>query len=205
MNEIDKKKYMDIINKKNNSSNEKKDNNFGKNIKKFIMKTLIVLVLFTSLAITCKRSDFLKEKITNYLYSDDISFTKIKNIYDKYLGGVLPVKKEVNTEKVFNEKLKYSSSSVYLDGVKLEVTSNYLVPALKEGMVVFIGNKEGYGNTVIIEDLDGVYNWYGNIDNTSLKLYDYVNKGTLIGEVNNDLYLVFSKGDKYLDYEEYIK
>ena len=193
MNEIDKKKYMDIINKKNNSSNEKKDNNFGKNIKKFIMKTLIVLVLFTSLAITCKKSDFLKEKITDYLYSDDISFTKIKNIYDKYLGGILPIKKEVNTEKVFNEKLKYSSSSVYLDGVKLEVTSNYLVPSLREGMVVFIGNKEGYGNTVIIEDLDGVYNWYGNIDNTSLKLYDYVDKGTLVGEVNNTLYLVFSK------------
>ena len=203
MNEIDKKKYMDIINKKNN--NIDKEFEFGKYVKKFFLKTFIVLVLFTSLAITCKRSDFLKEKITNYLYSDDISFTKIKNIYDKYLGGILPVKNEVNTEKVFNEKLKYSSSSVYLDGVKLEVTSNYLVPALKEGMVVFVGNKEGYGNTVIIEDLDGVYNWYGNIDNTSLKLYDYVNKGTLVGEVNDKLYLVFSKGDKYLDYEEYLK
>ena len=206
MNEIDKKKYMDIINKKNNKNNNiDKEFELGKYVKKFFLKTFIVLVLFVSLAITCKRSDFLKEKITNYLYSDDISFTKIKNIYDKYLGGILPVKKEVNTEKVFNEKLKYSSSSVYLDGVKLEVTSNYLVPALKEGMVVFIGNKEGYGNTVIIEDLDGVYNWYGNIDNTSLKLYDYVNKGTLVGEVNDKLYLVFSKGDKYLDYEEYLK
>ena len=141
MNEIDKKKYMDIINK-NKVSTEKKDNNFGKCVKKFFVKTLIILLLFVSLAICCKRSEFLKEKITDYLYSDDISFTKIKNIYDKYLGGILPIKKEVNTEKVFNEKLKYSSSSVYLDGVKLEVTSNYLVPSLREGMVVFIGNKK---------------------------------------------------------------
>ena len=39
----------------------------------------------------------------------------------------------------------------------------------------------------------------------SLKLYDYVDKGTLVGEVNNTLYLVFSKGDKYLNYEEYLK
>lgn len=204
MNEIDKKKYMDIINK-NKVSTEKKDNNFCKCVKKLFVKTLIVLLMLVSLAICCKRSEFLKEKITDYLYSDDISFTKIKNIYDKYLGGILPIKKEVNTEKVFNEKLKYSSFSVYLDGVKLEVTSNYLVPSLREGMVVFIGNKEGYGNTVIIEDLDGIYNWYGNIDNTSLKLYDYVDKGTLVGEVNNTLYLVFSKGDKYLNYEEYLK
>lgn len=202
MNEIDKKKYMNIINK-NKDSNDGK--NVGRYIRKFFLKTLIILVLFISLAICCKKSDFLKEKITDYLYSDDISFTKIKNIYDKYLGGILPIKKEVNTEKVFNEKLKYSSSSIYLDGVKLEVSSNYLVPSLKEGMVVFIGNKEGYGNTIIIEDLEGVYNWYGNITNTSLKLYDYVNKGTFIGEADKELYLVFSKDDKYLNYEEYLK
>ena len=82
MNEIDKKKYMDIINK-NKVSTEKKDNNFGKSVKKLFVKTLIVLLLFVSLAICCKRSEFLKEKITYYLYSDDISFTKIKNIYEE--------------------------------------------------------------------------------------------------------------------------
>ena len=39
MNEIDKKKYMDIINK-NKVSTEKKDNNFGKCVKKFFVKHL---------------------------------------------------------------------------------------------------------------------------------------------------------------------
>ena len=47
--------------------------------------------------------------------------------------------------------------------------------------------------------------WYGNIESSSLKLYDYVEKGSLVGEVNKYLYLVFSKGDKYLNYEKYIK
>lgn len=47
MNEIDKKKYMDIINK-NKVSTEKKDNNFGKCVKKFFVKTLIILLLFVS-------------------------------------------------------------------------------------------------------------------------------------------------------------
>ncbi|UKI26676.1 MAG: M23 family metallopeptidase [Bacilli bacterium] len=146
-----------------------------------------------------------KDKIVKYLYSEDISFTKIKKIYNKYLGGILPIKKEINTEKVFNESLKYNNSSLYLDGVKLEVDDNYLVPSLSEGMVVFIGEKDGYGKTIIIEDLDGIYNWYGNIESSSLKLYDYVEKGSLVGEVNKYLYLVFSKGDKYLNYEKYIK
>ena len=92
MNEIDKKKYMDIINK-NKVSTEKKDNNFGKCVKNFFVKTLIVLLMFVSLAICCKRSEFLKEKITDYLYSDDISFTKIKNIDVKIIG--LDLKEDV--------------------------------------------------------------------------------------------------------------
>lgn len=71
-------------------------------------------------------------------------------------------------------------------------------------MVVFIGDKEYYGNTIIIESLDGIYYWYGNISNTSVKLYDYIEKGSFIGEASNDLYLVFSKDNKYLNYEEYI-
>ena len=81
------------------------------------------------------------------------SFTKIKKAYNKYLGGIIPLKKEVNTEKVFSEKLKYNNISIYHDGIKLEVSDNYLVPALKEGMVLFIGDKDNYGKTIIIEDL----------------------------------------------------
>jgi len=52
--------------------------------------------------------------------------------------------------------------------------------------------------------LYGVDFWYGNIASTSLKLYDYIEKGSLIGEVNNELYMIFSKDGKYLNYEEYI-
>lgn len=203
MNEIDKKKYMSIINK-NKKSNDKKYSD-SSHVKNFFIKLFILLIVFFSLAIVCKENDMVKDKIVKYLYSEDISFTKIKKIYNKYLGGILPIKKEINTEKVFNESLKYNNSSLYLDGVKLDVDDNYLVPSLSEGMVVFIGEKDGYGKTIIIEDLDGIYNWYGNIESSSLKLYDYVEKGSLVGEVNKYLYLVFSKGDKYLNYEKYIK
>ena len=62
-----------------------------------------------------------------------------------------------------------------------------------------------YNNTIIIEDLNGVYIWYGNVSTTSLKLYDYVEKGTYIGEAERNLYMVFSKDNKYLNYEEFLK
>lgn len=201
MNEINPQKYIDKITKKErtNISPTKK---YFKNL---IIRVLIVTVIFLSLAIVCKSDSSLKTKIYDYINSENISFTKIKSLYDKYLGGVLPLKKDGNTEEVFNETLKYDSISIYHDGVKLSVGDNYLVPSMKEGMVVFIGDKDNYGNTIIIEDLSGVDIWYGNVSNTSLKLYDYVEEGTLLGEANKELFMVFSKDDKYLDYEEYLK
>lgn len=200
MNEIDPSKYIDIINRNNKSE----QSNIKKYLKKLGIRVGIVLIIFLSLAITCNYSDKFKDVITKYVFTESISFTKIKNIYNKYLGGILPIKKEVDTKKVFNEKLNYSNLSLYYDGVNLTVSDGYLVPALREGMVVFIGNKDNYGNTVIIEDLNGTYIWYGNISTTSLKLYDYIETGSYIGEVNKNLYMVFSKDNKYLSYEEYL-
>lgn len=47
--------------------------------------------------------------------------------------------------------------------------------------------------------------FYGNIKNDNINLYDYVEKGELLGEVSgNKLYLVFQKDGKYLDYKEFI-
>lgn len=199
MHNIDKEKYRKYINK-----NKEKENKPQKYLKGLLIRITIVIILFLSLTIVCKSNETIKNKVQKYLYTEDISFTKIKNIYNKYLGGIMPLKKEVNTEKVFSEKLKYKNISIYYDGIKLDVEDNYLVPALREGMVVFIGEKPNYGNTIIIEDLNGIYFWYGNISSSSLKLYDYVETSTLIGEADKTLYMVFSKDDKYLNYEEYI-
>ena len=176
MEKIDVKKYKDIINK--NSSKKSNDNNLKKYFKGLVIRLLIVLLLFLTALIACKCNSQIKDKVYKYLYTEDISFTKIKKIYNKYLGGILPIKKEVDTEKVFQEKLKYTDLSIYQDGIKLSVGNNYLVPALQEGMVVFVGDKENYGNTIIVEDLDGVRYWYGNITTSSLKLYDYIEKGS---------------------------
>lgn len=205
MNEIDTSKYVNIIKKNKTNETTSKRNNIKKYFMNLIIRMLVVIVILISIAIVYKSNSNLKDSITTSFFKDDISFTKIKKIYDKYLGGVLPIKSDKHSvTEVFDEKLTFAHESIYYDGVKLAVVQNYLVPSLDEGMVVFIGDKENYGKTVIIENLDGINFWYGNIDVTSLKLYDYVEKGSLIGEVKQELYMVFSKGGNYLDYEDFI-
>ncbi len=184
--------------KKVNNSNK-----LTKVIANFISRSLVTVIIFLVGLIICKNNASMKEFINKNIYTNSIKFTQIKNKYDKYLGKYFGTKN--TTTSVFTEKLSYNKANIYKDGVKLTVSDKYLVPALESGIVVFIGNKEEYGNTVIIEQIDGINVWYSNIEQKDIKMYDYVEKGSLIGEVKNkNLYLIFQKDGKYLDYKKYI-
>lgn len=178
-----------------------------KYLRSLILRTLTVVVLFLVLAILSKSNKTYKDTIATNLYEKNFSFVKIKNIYNKYLGGIFPLDKVSNeTTQVFNEKLEYTNDTIYYDGVKLEVIDNYLVPVIEEGMVVYIGEKENYGTVIIIEGVNGIDIWYGNMETTSIELYDYVEEGTYLGTTkDNNLYLVYSEDGKFLDYKEHLK
>ena len=202
---IDTSKYLDKINNRNNKDSKNNKTNKSK-LKGFINKLLVLVVLFLINLIAMKSSTTYKDFIYDKIYNNNFSFAKVKDFYNKYLGGVEALDGIVNnTTPVFNETLTYNNQSIYYDGVKLEVSTSYLVPVIEDGLVVFMGEKENYGDVIIVQGIDGVDIWYGNMANTSVKLYDYVEKGTLLGEVNNNtLYLVYSKDDKFLNYEEYL-
>lgn len=177
-----------------------------KSVRKFINRCLIVIILFLGCLIMVKSNTSFKSKIIDYVYSDSFKFTKLRSIYEKYFGKILSADKVVPEEKkVFNEKISYNSANVYKDGVKLAVSSNYMVPTLESGIVVFMGEKEEYGNTIIIEQIDGIDVWYSNIKSNQVKMYDYVEKGSMLGEVSGDaFYMVFQKDGNYLNYKDYI-
>lgn len=178
-----------------------------KYLRSLILRSLTVIVIFLLLAIVCKSNQNYKNIIVTNLYEKNISFTKIKNLYTKYLGGIVPLDKVTeDVTPVFNEQLEYTNDTIFYDGVKLEVIDKYLVPIIEEGMVVYIGEKENYGNVIIIEGIDGIDIWYGNMESTTVKLYDYVEKNTYLGQTkDNYLYLVYSQDGQFLDYKEYLK
>lgn len=169
----------------------------------FFTRLLISVVLTLIILILIKSSNIFKANFYKEVYSTNISFAPISNLYNKYVGN-LGIFDNVGTEAVFNEALIYNKLESYLEGVKLSLDSN-LVPINESGVVVFIGEKEGYGNTVIIQRIDGIDEWYGGIINTNVKLYDYVEKGNLLGEIDKYLYLVYKKDGNILNYEEYLK
>lgn len=198
---------MDIFNYKCINKKVEENKTSIEYIKNLSNRVLITIILFLICSILIKSNNKYKEAIYKNIYNDNISFTGIKKFYDKYLGGVLPFEAPLDkTKLVFNEKLTYKEESKYLDGVKLIVDNNYLVPILESGIVVFIGEKEGYGNTIIIQGMNGIDIWYSNIENESVKLYDYVEGHTLLGNAKGDyFYLTYSQNGVFLNYEKYLK
>lgn len=175
-----------------------------KYIKGFVTRCLVCVILFLLISIICNFSDKNLLWFKNNIYDNNINFTFFNKIYKKYINKYIPF--DLYDEKiVMSDKFVYSNKEKYLNGVKLNVGKNYNMKSLCGGIVVYIGNKEGLDNTVIIQGTDGVDYWYSNLDNLSVKLYDYIEKDILIGNTKDEyIYLTFLKDGKYLDYEKYI-
>lgn len=186
---------------KDNKSSKSK-NNFFKNI---VLRVLITITVTLILLIGFKMNNNLKKTFYHYVYEENFPFSVVKNFLQEKFGTSLTFDKIVTDEEVFNEKLSYKDKSLYHDGVKLTVSSEYMIPSLESGIVVYIGEKGNYKQVVIVQQMNGVDVWYGNIKQANVKLYDYVEKGSLIGQVDNKtLYLVFQKEGKFVDYQSYL-
>lgn len=175
-----------------------------KYIKDFITRCLLCIILFLVISIICNFSDENLLWFKNNIYSNNINFSFFNNVYNKYISKYLPF--NVYEEKiVLSEGLVYESKKEFLNGVSLNVGDNYNMYSLCGGIVVYIGEKEGLGETVIIQGTDGVDYWYSNLENLSVNLYDYIEKDTLVGVSKSDeIFLTFVKNGEYINYEEFI-
>ena len=155
--------------------------------------------------IVLKSNPTLQESVYKNVFQNNFSFAKINELYEKYFGSSLPFVKDEETSLVSAISLEYQKDEKYKDGVKLTLNDSYVIPAISSGLIVFAGEKEGYGNTIILQRPDDVEIWYSNLDSVSVSLYDYVKAGGTIGAAKeNTLYMVFTKDGEYLDYKKYI-
>lgn len=184
--------------KKINKTNKK---NYRENL---IKRTLLSVVIFLIILIISNLNNKFKSIVKDELLTNTFNFSKINNLYKKYITKINPIKEKETTLVSHVSGLDYSKSEKYLDGVKLYVDNSYPVKMLESGLIVFVGEKEGYGNSIVVKQNNGIDVIYGNITDINVKVYDYIEKDTIIGNANNYLYLVFQKEGEYLDYKKYI-
>ena len=122
------------MNNKNNPSKR------TKYINGLFSRVLISIVLLLGSVIFVKYNNKNLLLYKEYVFEKSFKFAKFNELYNKYLGSILPFDK-VNDKSntVFNESFKYSEKCKNLDGTKFKVDNNYLMPSLPSGIVVFIG------------------------------------------------------------------
>lgn len=191
--------------KKENNDNES-SGFFKRFLFSTLIKTLIVIVLFLGSLIYIRQSDDNKDNFKNVVYNNSLSFAKIYSLYNKYLGDVIPFKNAFkdNTKLVSSDKITYSNITKESNGYILDVSSDYALSSISSGIVVEKKKNDTYGNIIKVQDKEGLNVTYGMLSDINVDLYDYVEKGEIIGKANKKLYLIFEKDGKYLSYEKYL-
>jgi stage IV sporulation protein FA len=91
-------------------------------------------------------------------------------------------------------------------GVTLETKADAIVSAMDTGLVIYKGNKDDTGYTIIIRHKDGLQSVYGWIEQASVELNDWIKGGEKIGTVSKNstqkagyLYFAVSKENRFLN------
>ena len=180
---------------------DKKESKLPKIVFSYLIKVLVVIALFLGSLIYIKQGAKNKSNYKKLVYSNTLSFAKIYNVYEKYLGDIIPFKNifKNNTILVSKEKMTYKKVEKVGNGYKFYVTKQYALTALKSGIII---KKEN--DSITIQSKDDVTIQYKGLNDINVGLYDYVESGEILGTCNNSIYIEFKKEDKYVSYEKYL-
>ncbi|WP_100402217.1 M23 family metallopeptidase [Bacillus sp. FJAT-42315] len=183
---------------------------------RFLFKALASLILVLAVAIMFKQSSspslegqaWMKE-----VMEKEFQFSKAAEWYEKTLGEPLPFTVDgwTEKEKVVNEQAEYAvpvSGKVIEDfqtngrGLMVEAGLNEGVKAIKDGTVLFVGQKEEFGQTVIVQHADNSESWYGHVANPSVQPYEKVAAGSVLAQLapnEQTFYLAIKKDGIFVD------
>lgn len=197
--ELVKKRHQERLDKLRQKSN--KDD---KRISRIFSKILISIIFILCSCIYIHLDENNLKKYQKYLFEDNLTFAKINSEYQKFLGSLFPSVTSNNDAILASNNVSLNEIIEYNDGYKIKVNDNSPINVITSGIVVYLDEKEGYGKTIIIQGIDGYDIWYGNVADPSVKLYDYVEKGTILANSNSNYYYnVFYKDGNKVTYEEY--
>jgi len=195
----------------------------------FIFKILASACLVLIVAILFRNQtsvlDPAKDFVTKSL-QEDFQFAAVSDWYEGTFGkqlALLPTTDNDTSKKSDTEskQMQYAlpASGKILEEfgengqrITIEIGKGTEVEAMNEGLVSFIGQKEGFGNTVVIQHADKSYAWYGNLSSVDVTLYEYIEKGTGVGKAtdyedgtNGSFYFGIKEGEDFVDPNQVIE
>ena len=96
-------------------------------------------------------------------------------------------------------------------GVMVKTSDSTSVETIEQGVVIYAGEKDAHGKTIIIQHPDKSESWYGNLQEINVNLYEQVEKKKKIGLVSpsdepgkGEFYFALKSNGKFIDPKEVV-
>ncbi|MGP4080554.1 peptidoglycan DD-metalloendopeptidase family protein [Pseudalkalibacillus sp. R45] len=167
----------------------------------FLFRLMAAVCLFLIVGIVFKNpSENLNpvRNLVNNSFEQEFQFASIAGWYEEKFGkplALFPTESKgsevADTGKKMEDYALPANTKVLQSfkdngqGILLETGNETDVSAIKEGFVIFVGEKDKLGKTVVVQHFDGSESWYGKLDkiDDGIKLYNYIDLGTTLGKV----------------------
>lgn len=160
---------------------------------KITMFTLIILALFLSVAVYAKKDEngkFLKDT-----FGINVNFTTFNKTMNKLIDFRV-------VDKVSDSDFAVSNVPNYIHmGEDVYVNGSSEITSIDDGVVTYVySDEEGY--LVIVENDSGFRSIYSNLLDVNVKVNDRVYFDSVIGIVEEEVKIIFSKNNEKLTYEQ---
>ncbi len=177
---------------------------------RFMLKALISLFLLsftfllykTNIPYSSAAKDFVGQVMTR-----EYNFQGMISMMERYVGAppsILPsfeqqakgqpVWNQVSPKKLLTPVTGTISAPFFLDGrgIQIEAPAGSEVKAVDQGWVIFVGEKEGIGQTIVVQHENQMQAWYGSLDQIEVAEQDWVQPGQAIGKSKDGSTVYFS-------------
>ncbi len=157
--------------------------------------------------------------VMNEVMDRSYNFAGLSAWYEKKFGAVptlLPTLGTMGSEakpvlQAQSMLLKAPAAGKVTQTFAEQGTGVYFIPkdatirAVDQGWVTFAGQKEGFGNTVIIQHAKGMETWYAGLDTLEVKPNDWVEVQRAIGKAQTEgqtlksVYFAVKKNEQFVD------
>lgn len=189
----------------------------------FLFKILLSATLFLGVAIVFKQPNeslVTVREVIQQSFEQDFQFATVANWYETQFGKPLALLPEQQKDRSKQPAVQEQAEEYAVPatgrivepftndgkGVIIETDPAAMIDCIKDGFVVYIGERDHLGKTVIVQHHDGSESWYGHLHEVDVALYDYIKSGDPIGKsshAENDesglFYFALKRGESFID------
>lgn len=179
------------------------------------VKAVIAIGLFVFCGFLFNTNEPRLERVEHFMYSalqEEFPFAQVNEWYISTFGSPLSftpqgsIRLGDDSEEVITPVMGHVVETFATNGTGIMISpqAKTNVTAVNRGIVIFAGNDQTTGKTVIIQHADGSETTYGLLSSIDVHLYQIVEANQPIGtfqptEENEVVYFAIEKNNKYID------